>query len=291
MRADILQKIHNGHQGLTKCRNRANSAVWWPGLSTELKDTIMSCRTCQEQKRAQQKEPLISTPLPDRPWKRITLWNLWTQQAQLPSNIRLLFKNPWGTAPASVQVIQRLKATFARFGIPDEVVSDNGPQFSSTEFQELAKQLDFKNVTSSPQGNRHAERAVQAAKRILQQDDPLIALMCYRSTPCTTTGVSPAELWGGKLEQHSLPWRGTFDPNDLTERMLKDAGEKANQAFYYNCCHGDRLFPALCPDGIVFTKLDHEKKIIIGVIKHLKLKRDSDKRVNYLVFYLCWNVC
>lgn len=73
LRADILKKIHHGHQGLTKCRDRANSSVWWPGLSAELKHTVMSCYTCQEQKQAQQKEPLISTPLPNHPWKRIAL--------------------------------------------------------------------------------------------------------------------------------------------------------------------------------------------------------------------------
>ncbi len=142
MRTDILQKLHDGHQGLTKCRERANAAVWWPGLATELKNTVMSCRTCQEQRRAQTKEPLISKPLPDRPWKRIALdlcehnkhnylvisdyYSRFLEVLHLPST-------------TSAQVVQRLKATFARFGIPEEVVSDNGPQFSSAEFQELAK--------------------------------------------------------------------------------------------------------------------------------------------------------
>lgn len=79
-------------------------------------------------------------------------------------------------------ITQKLKAVFARFGIPNEVVSDNGPQFSSAEFQELAKRLDFVHITSSPhhpQGNGHIERAVQIANRILKQRDPLVALMCY----------------------------------------------------------------------------------------------------------------
>ncbi|KAK0145430.1 hypothetical protein N1851_015676 [Merluccius polli] len=73
MREEILQKIHQGHQGLVKCRERACSSVWWPGLSTEISNLVSSCQVCHEQKRTQQKEPLISTPLPDRPWKRIAM--------------------------------------------------------------------------------------------------------------------------------------------------------------------------------------------------------------------------
>lgn len=113
-RADIIQKIHDGHQGLTKCRDRAKSLVWWPGLSVEL-----SCHSCQEQKRAQQREPLISTPLPDRPWKRIAL-----DLCEHNKNHYLVISDYYSRflevlhlpSTTSAQVIQRLKATFARFG-------------------------------------------------------------------------------------------------------------------------------------------------------------------------------
>ncbi|XP_033991872.1 uncharacterized protein K02A2.6-like [Trematomus bernacchii] len=268
LRADILQKIHEGHQGLSKCRERANASVWWPGLSVDIKNIVNICKSCQEQKRAQQKEPLISTPLPDRPWKRIALdlcehnkhnylvisdyYSRYLEILQLPST-------------TSALVIQRLKTTFARFGIPEEVVSDNGPQFSSAEFRELAQRLDFRHITSSPhhpQGNGHAERAVQTAKRILRQEDPLIALMCYRSTPCTTTGVSPAELLMGRKIRTTLP---TLEKNLRTKwpnRQIvkqKDTSEKAKQAFYYNRRHGARHLPALQPGDTVYTKLDNEK--------------------------------
>jgi len=67
------------------------------------------------------------------------------------------------------QVAVKMKATFTRYGIAEEAVCDNGPQFSSTEFRELAHELDFKHITSSPhhsQGNGHTERARQTAKGI-----------------------------------------------------------------------------------------------------------------------------
>lgn len=112
-----------------------------------------------------------------------------------------------------------------------------------------------------PQRNVHTERAIQTAKRMLNQEDPLIALMCYRSIPCSTAGVSPAELLIGRkirtlpiLEKNLRPkW-----PNRKTVRE-KDAGEKAKQAFYYNRCHGARPFPPLRPGDGVVIKLDQAK--------------------------------
>lgn len=267
-RADILKKIHAGHQGITKCRDRANSSVWWPGLSTELKDTVMRCQTCQEHKRTQQKEPLISTPLPDRPWKRIGLdlceynKNNYLVASDYYSRFLEILHLPSTT---SYQVIQRLKATFARYGIPNEVVSDNGPQFSCAEFRDFANEMDFKHVTSSPHhpsGNGHAERAVQTAKKILKQEDPLIALMCYRSTPCATTGVSPTELLMGRKIRTTLPTlEKNLQPKWPNRKTIvqKDAVEKAKQAFYFNRRHGARPLPPLHPGDTVIAKLDQEK--------------------------------
>ncbi|XP_042071854.1 uncharacterized protein K02A2.6-like [Haplochromis burtoni] len=173
-RTAILHKLHEGHQGLTKCRDRANSSVWWPGLSTELKNAVLQCHTCLAQRPTQTREPLISTPLPDRPWQRIALdlcehnRNNYLVVSDYYSRFLEILHLPSTT---SGQVVQKLKSTFARFGIPDEVVSDNGPQFSSSEFQAFAREMDFAHITSSPhhpQGNGHAERAVQTAKKILR---------------------------------------------------------------------------------------------------------------------------
>ena len=68
MRLQILDKIHEGHQGIAKCRERAKRSVWWPGLSREIQDLVQQCRTCALH-RDNKPEPLIATPLPDRPWQ------------------------------------------------------------------------------------------------------------------------------------------------------------------------------------------------------------------------------
>lgn len=106
------------------------------------------------------------------------------------------------------QVVKRMKATFARYGIPEQIVSDNDPQLASDTWKDFCRQYDIEHVTSSPynpQGNGHVEHAVQTAKSILKQADLLLALMCYRATPATATGVSPAELLIGRKIRTTLP--------------------------------------------------------------------------------------
>lgn len=146
-------------------------------------------------------------------------------------------------------------------------MSNNGPQFSSTEFKELSRQLDLKHYRSSlhhPQGNGQAERAVQTAKKILKQDYPVMALMSYRATPCSSTSYSPAELLMGRRIRTTLP---TIDKNlnpkwpSKPAVQGKDKKEKAKQAFYFNQCHGARALPALHPGDVVQSKLDHEKTL------------------------------
>lgn len=65
---EVLQRIHEGHQGLTKCRLRAQLPVWWPGISRDIAQMIHCCPTCLEVNR-QPRELLITTKLPDYPWQ------------------------------------------------------------------------------------------------------------------------------------------------------------------------------------------------------------------------------
>ncbi|CAB4040675.1 Transposon Tf2-8 poly [Paramuricea clavata] len=98
------------------------------------------------------------------------------------------------TSPS--KIIQALKTVFARHGIPDEVRSDNGPQYHSDEFAQFAKEWGFKHSISSPhccQANGKVERAVKTVKNILKKEhDQTKALLAYRSTPLAS-GHSPAE--------------------------------------------------------------------------------------------------
>ncbi|WP_419642208.1 integrase catalytic domain-containing protein [Thiolapillus sp.] len=90
-----------------------------------------------------------------------------------------------------------MKAIFARQGIPEVVISDNGPQFNSRDFVKFSETYGFTHLTSSPlhpQGNGEAERAVQTVKKLPKKAyDPYVALLNYRAT-LLQHGSSPAEL-------------------------------------------------------------------------------------------------
>ncbi|GFO01003.1 Pol polyprotein [Plakobranchus ocellatus] len=188
-RAQVLGKLHRSHQGINKCRKFAQEAVCWPGLSTELKNLISNCKICQESRPEQRREPLQPTELPNRPWKKLGIDLLKFRKKSYV--VVMDYYSRWleiafmsNTSANTVNT--KLRVIFATHGLPDELRSDNGPQFASGEFQRFVNEMDIKHVTSSPhfpQSNGLAESGVKIAKRILQQSDWTSALMIYRATP------------------------------------------------------------------------------------------------------------
>ena len=200
MKLQVLDKIHEGHQGIVKCRERAKTSVWWPGLSREIHDMVENCKVCAKY-RQQRAEPLMPTPFPDRPWQMIgtDLFELDNLNYLIVVDYfsRYIEVAAMQKTTKSHEVIRALKAIFARHGIPEELRSDNGPQYASAEFTHFAKEWGFRHTTSSPrfpQSNGEAERAVETTKSLLKKEkDPTKGLLAYRSTPLAC-GYSPSEI-------------------------------------------------------------------------------------------------
>ena len=134
MREEILERIHTGHQGITKCQAHANLSVWWPCNSKEIKEKVESCHFCQENQAAQRKEQLMPAVLPDRPWQKVS-----TDLFALAGQKYLVVMDHYSryieiltlVGTTSLAAIQKLKSVFARWGFPEELVYDNGTQFKS----------------------------------------------------------------------------------------------------------------------------------------------------------------
>ena len=214
LQTDIVNRLHSGHQGISKCRQLAQQSVWWPGIGQALKKAILSCPICC-QHCLPRTEPLIPTELSDRPWQKVATDIFEWEKSQYLlvvdyfSRYIEISKLPTVNSP---QVISHLKSIFARHGIPQTIVSDNGLQYSSDLFIKFSQQYGFNHITSSPkypQANGEAERAVRTIKQLFKKNqsengDMYLALLAYRSTPIAN-GYSPSKLLMGRKLRTTIP--------------------------------------------------------------------------------------
>ena len=198
MQSDMLKLVHSSHLGVEKCKRRARDVMFWPGMAAQITDTVLSCPTCSTHQRCNTKEPLTPHPAPSRPWERIA-----ADLCEVNGRHYLVMVDYYSnfievdhlTETTSQKVIECCKCQFARHGIPDVLISDNGPQFSSTLFHQFSEKYQFEHHTSSPhypQSNGKAEKAVQTVKKLLQkslseQTDFQLALLDFRNAPTNDT--------------------------------------------------------------------------------------------------------
>ena len=266
MRPEILSRIHDGHPGVVKSRERAKMSVWWPGLNDEIATLVQKCSHCQIGRATQRSEPLVTTPLPDGAWSHLA-----ADLCELKGKKYLIVIDYYSryleianlTTTTSRAVITQLKNMFARCGLCDKITTDNGPQFSSDEFRQFAVVYKFQHVTSSPgflQSNGEAERAVQIAKKILIQDDPFLGLMTYRATPVAATGRSPAVMMMQREMQTPLPClQKNLYPKNHPDIRTRDARYKTTYQRNFNKRRGARSLPNMQPGDHVRVKMDGEK--------------------------------
>lgn len=203
---------------MVECRERARQTVWWPGLSAQIEELVLNCQTCI-QERANPREPLMPTKLPDRPWQKLgaDLFSLNSSSYLLVVDYYSRYVEIARLGPTrSADVIVHLKSMFARHGIPELLVTDNGPQFSGHDMEAFAAHYGFVHTTSSPkfpQSNGEAERAVQTIKNLLKKaSDPYLALLAYHATPLSN-GFSPAQqLMGHHLRTTTPTFPALLEP-------------------------------------------------------------------------------
>ena len=223
----------------------ARSYLWWPGLNKELEDCAKCCVACQSVKSAPAKAPLHPWLWPAKPWQRVHVdfagpflgktflivvdaHSKWPEVIEMPST----------TAPKTIAELRRL---FAAYGLPEQLVSDNGPQFVAEEFAIFLKRNGVKHIRSSPyhpSSNGAAERFVRTFKQAMKAgagSTPDISqrlanfLLTYRATPHATTDAPPCELFLGRR------LRTRFDllrPNRDRRVNNKQAAQKARHDYH-----------------------------------------------------------
>ncbi|XP_037076341.1 uncharacterized protein K02A2.6-like [Pollicipes pollicipes] len=208
MREEILQKIHEGHQGQVKCKLRERECVYWPDMNRDIERETAKCTTCQKHMRSQQKEPMAQMELPTRPWQIIG-----TDLFHLNSQTYLAVANYFSKFPivrkmpehCTSKAVNALKEIFAEYGISDTIRNDNGPQYDCESFACFTREWSIEHITSSPhfpESNGFIERTIQTLKQTMKKalesgSDVLMALLTLRTTPIDSHLPSPAEILQG----------------------------------------------------------------------------------------------
>ena len=244
LRNSIIEELHSGHAGSTRMKELARSYLWWPNLDKDLEEVSHSCPSCLALRSTPGKAELHPWEWPTQPWHRIHV----DYAGPVNSNYFLIIvdaHSKWvevypTKGPTTKDTVQCLNHTFATFGLPVSIVSDNGPCFTSSDFRDFCQNRGIKHITTAvykPSTNGLAERMVQSFKRSLRSSTTDVKLTVdkfvfnYRMTPHSTTGVSPAELmFGRKLRSRlDLLW-----PTEQVARRVaeKQATQKENYCKY-----------------------------------------------------------
>lgn len=244
LRKEILARLHEGHLGVEKIKSIARNSVFWPNISVDIDRIVSECSICQSFKYNQQRENLKRDDEQVGPWEKVG-----TDLFEIDHKMYLLVIDYYSNYPEVVElksttstaIIKHLKSIFSRHGIPQSLVSDNGPQYDSREFKEFVAHYGFKHVTSSPnypQSNGKAEKGVQIVKRLIMKasesrQDPELALLQYRSAPLAC-GRSPAELLFNRVLNTRVPRVTKIDETDRDQVSQRMKLLQDQQKFQYN---------------------------------------------------------
>ena len=210
LREILLVDLHSEHMGIVRTKQLARIYLWWPRLDVEIESMIKVCQSCQENAKNPSKSVPGTWSWPSGPWKRLHVdfagpesnGQMYFVIVDAYSKFLEIFPMIKTDAP---RMIEKLRKLFSTFGLPEHIVSDNGPQFVSEEFKKFVNNNDIQHTKTSPKHpatNGLAERYVgywkDSLKKMGDTADPLQSkldrfLITYRATP-THMGKSPSEL-------------------------------------------------------------------------------------------------
>ena len=231
LRKTILDNLHAAHQGVSSMQLRAQSIIFWPGMTLDIQEVRSKCRECNRNAPSQAPLPCEPASPPSTPFEQIFAdffefgGHHYLIVGDRLSGWSEIFATPTGSAWSGARgLIACLRSHFATFGVPEELSSDGGPEFSASVTKEFLNKWGVKPRVSSayyPQSNGRAEVAVKIAKRLLRDntgpngtlnnDKLLKALLQHRNTPDPDCNISPAQIIFGRPIRDSLSFTNRLE--------------------------------------------------------------------------------
>ena len=237
LRPNVLSTLHAAHQGTSTMISRAESSVFWPGITHDITRTRDNCNSCSRNAPSNPSAP-PTTPIPPAYPFQCICADYFTFKGVSYLVIVDRYSN-WPIVERSSNdaagLISSLKRIFDTFGIPEELASDGGSQFTASGTQIFLKNWGIHHRLSSvafAHSNCRAELGVKTMKRLLmdntENDDKLNsnvfhrAILQYRNTPDRDTKLSPAMCVFGRQIRDFLPGApGKYSPHQAWHKTLE----------------------------------------------------------------------
>ncbi|XP_037611722.1 uncharacterized protein K02A2.6-like [Sebastes umbrosus] len=244
LRKQLVDLAHETHQGVVRTKQRLRDLYWWPGMDMCVQDSINACATCQMNDKSAKTHaaPLQPVPLPNGPWQKVGIdivgpFESATWDCRYAVTL-IDYYTKWPevvftSSITTTAITTFLSAVFARFGNPTELISNNGTQFTSSEFADFLEVRDIKHRKVSlyyPQANGAIERWNRVLKETLLTAEqerkpwkPFIQefLLTYRATQHSTTGVSPYELMFNRKMRTKVDIGPASKSTPLSEKQVR----------------------------------------------------------------------
>ena len=238
LREQLLDSLHAAHQGVGAMCERARDSIFWPNISVDITRVRNSCEHCHRMAKSNAMEAPEEIIPPEFPFQKICCdYFTFNSKNYLVlvdrySNWPIAFKEP-GTAE---NLVNRLRDIFETFGVPEELTSDGGPQFTAgvtANFLESWGVHHRLTSTAHPHANSRAEIAVKTVKRMLQSntnatgslniDSFQRAMLIYRNSIDPETKTSPAMALYGRPIRDPIPAPlGKYCPHQTWQETLSN---------------------------------------------------------------------
>ena len=252
LRKVVLENLHSAHQGVASMLSRAQRIVFWPGITLDIQRIRNECQHCNRNAPSQASLPAENITPPTTPFQQVfSDFFEFAGKHYLIVGDRLsgwteVYSTPFGSQRSGAKgLVSCLRQYFTTFGVPEELASDGGPEFTADTTQSFLRRWDIRHRLSSayfPQSNGRAEVAVKSAKRLLRanvgptgsldNDRFMRAMLQLHNTPDPDCNVSPSEVIFGKpiRDAFSFSNRAQFLSHSTIGPQWKDAWKRKELA-------------------------------------------------------------
>ena len=216
----ILEALHAAHQGVSAMSARAADSIFWPNISIDIQRIRDECTHCHRVAKSHAMQPPSDITPPEYPFQKICSDYFSYNNRDFVvivdrySNWPMVFPSEGGAEG----LIKRLREVFVTFGVPEELTSDGGPQFTAGKTQQFLSSWGVTHRLTSvanPHANCRAEIAVKTVKRMLMDntspggsidvDKFQRAMLVYRNSIDPESKASPALIVFGRPIRDAIP--------------------------------------------------------------------------------------